>query len=153
MNPLRMLSSLILIAMYPAAYAEATLCKKNEIAVWSCKTKKKMYSLCASSDLNTNSGYMQYRAGQQGKISFRYPEKLQHPRGIFTPDYSARDGRFSFTNGSYEYEITDLLIGSTTIYINSKQDRKAAQIDCSRADPSILDNPSIDVFKSAGLKD
>ena len=153
MYPLRILISLFVIGICSAAYAEATLCEKNEITVWSCKTKKKIYSLCASNDIATNSGYMQYRAGHKGKISFRFPEKLQHPRGIFTPDYLVRDGRFSFTNGADEYEITDLLIGPTIIYINSKQDRKVAQIDCSRADPSILDNPSIDAFRLAGLKE
>jgi hypothetical protein len=152
MNSLKIFGSLIVITMYSAAYAENTLCEKNEIAVWSCETKKKIFSLCASSDIGLNSGYMQYRAGHRGRIGFRYPAALRHPRDVFKLEYLARDGRFRFVNKGYEYEITDLLIGPTEINI-SKNKRQVAQIDCSRADPSILDTPSIDLFKSAGLSE
>lgn len=142
----------LVVTIFSPAYAGSSLCEANEVTVWSCETKKKTFSLCASGDLDTRSGYMQYRAAHYGKISLRYPEALRHPRGIFTLEYLARDGKFSFTNGGYYYEIIDLLVGSTAISIN-RNNRQVAEIECGRADPSILDNASIDVFRSAGLRE
>lgn len=94
---------------------------------------------------------MQYRAGKIGNIDFRYPKDFKHPKGIFTPEVGNRGGTFNFKNDDYEYKITDQLIGASYISVN-KNGRSIAQIQCSYAEPSILDNSSINLFESIGLK-
>ena len=94
---------------------------------------------------------MQYRAGKIGNIDFRYPKDFKHPKGIFTSEVGNRFGRFNFKNDDYEYEITDQLIGESYIRVN-KNERFIAEINCSYAEPSIIDNSSMDLFESLGLR-
>jgi hypothetical protein len=118
--------------------------------VWSCFTPKKIYSLCASNGLHENSGYMQYRAGKIGNIDFNFPKDLRHPKGVFAAEAGNRGGGFHFANANYAYEISDQLIGESYIDVK-KNGRSIAQIICSHAEPSIIDNSSMNLFDSIGL--
>ena len=53
-----------------------TLCATNERIIFSCPVKRpaKFVSLCASKDLTSESGYVQYRFGLPGKIELEYPK-------------------------------------------------------------------------------
>ena len=48
-----------------AAAAKPTLCKANELVVFSCQTDANTASICASKDVSKNRGYMQYRYGRR----------------------------------------------------------------------------------------
>ncbi len=94
---------------------------------------------------------MQYRAGKIGNIDFRYPKDVKHPNGIFASAVGNRYGTFKFKNGDVGYEITDQLIGPSYIRV-SRNGRFITEIDCSHAEPSIIDNSSMDLFQSLGLQ-
>ena len=66
------------------ANGKATLCKTNEIDYFSCKTQAKVVSLCASKNLSSTDGYMQFRYGRRGNIELRFPPEDRHPKGLFT---------------------------------------------------------------------
>ena len=84
MNLLYLFFPLALLLFSTSTIAQVqSLCEKNERVVWSCRAGIKYYSLCASGDLSSSSGYMQYRAGRRGAIEFRFPADQQHPRNYF----------------------------------------------------------------------
>src|SRR5262245_49102004 len=69
---------LLLIALLSpfvcSASSAAGLCTETEFVVWSCAIGKKAYAACASNDLSASTGYIQYRASDNGKVTFRFPE-------------------------------------------------------------------------------
>ena len=133
------------------AHAEGALCTPKEVALWSCSTESKSFSLCASKDLGNNTGYIQYRASESGRLTFTYPANKQHPKGVFKVYQSNRFANFEFSNGKFSYRITDQLVGPTTIYIE-KEKKALSEFECiTPAVPSILDNESLRLFSLAGI--
>src|ERR1044072_10023016 len=51
-----------------------TLCEKGERVIFSCPVKRpaKIVSLCASKNLTSETGYLQYRFGLPGKIELQF---------------------------------------------------------------------------------
>lgn len=90
-----------------------TLCDKGERVIFSCPVKRpaKIVSLCASKDLTSDTGYLQYRFGLPGKIELEYPkdrtgtqEKFQYTH-YFRAQVDLTE--ISFSINGYEYQITD----------------------------------------------
>jgi hypothetical protein len=53
-----------------------TLCEKNERVIFGCLLKRpvKIVSVCASKDLTSESGYLQYRFGLPGRVELQFPK-------------------------------------------------------------------------------
>lgn len=105
---------------YPSAAAAqagnlqaGTLCAKDERVIFSCPIKRpaKIVSLCASRDLTSNSGYLQYRFGLPAKIELEFPKDRTGTQQQFHYTHYFRAQvdltEISFTSNGYEYQITD----------------------------------------------
>lgn len=127
------------------------LCKASENIVWSCRAARKTFSLCASSDLGANNGYLQYRAGTRHHISFAFPSNLVHPRGKFEYNSYAHGGAgISFKNGAYSYDIREDLKGLAAIWVHSPN-APDKTVQCEDATQSLTLNTTMDLFKTAGM--
>lgn len=90
-----------------------TLCEKGERIIFSCPVKRpaKIVSLCASKDLTSEAGYLQYRFGLPGKIELEFPKDRTGTQQKFQYSHYFRAQvdltEISFTNNGYEYQITD----------------------------------------------
>lgn len=115
---------------YRQEYPASPLCGKEEITLWSCSAGRHEYSFCASQIVTRTEGYMQYRASKSGKIVFTYPATKQQPKGFF--EYISNqngDASIEFSNGGYRYNLVDPLRGSSSIIINTP-DNKTTTIQC-----------------------
>jgi hypothetical protein len=97
----------------PPATQPNTLCEKHEHVIFSCPVKRpaKIVSVCASKDLTSEKGYLQYRFGLPGKIELEYPKDRQATQQKFQYSHYFR-ARFeitsiSFTIDGYEYSVFD----------------------------------------------
>ena len=90
-----------------------TLCAKDERVIFSCPVKKpaKIVSICASKDLTSERGYLQYRFGLPGKIELEFPkdrkgtqEKFQYTH-YFRAQFDTTS--INFTIDGYEYSVFD----------------------------------------------
>ena len=93
-----------------------TLCNKNENIFFSCKTGKKIISICTSNPIGSTSGYLQYRFGTNNKIQLQHPSSKLHPHNFFTL-YSSSFSRgyithLNFSIGKYSYAVYDTLTGN-----------------------------------------
>jgi len=97
----------------PAAPQPNTLCAKGERIIFSCPVKRpaKIVSLCASKDLTSERGYLQYRFGLPGKIELEYPKDRQATQQKFQYSHYFRAQfdltSISFTIDGYEYSVFD----------------------------------------------
>ena len=75
----------------PALQAN-TLCAKNERVIFSCPIRKsaKIVSVCASRDLTSEKGYLQYRFGLPGKIELEFPKERTGTQQKFEYNHSFR---------------------------------------------------------------
>ena len=75
--------SKIMSAPYPQS--ARTLCDRNEQIVFSCAMQKsaKVLSICTSRQLNSESGYVQYRFGLPGKIELEFPSERVKSQSAF----------------------------------------------------------------------
>jgi len=96
-----------------AALQPNTLCDRNERVIFSCPIKRpaKIVSICASKDLTSKRGYLQYRFGLPGKIELEFPKdrtgtqtKFQYTH-YFRAQFDLTE--ISFNVNGYEYQITD----------------------------------------------
>lgn len=127
------------------------LCATSENTVWSCQTAKKTYSLCASKDLAKTKGYLQYRAGTEKKIEFKFPTALIRPQGQFESSDSSTGNVFlEFSTGGYTYTIAEDKYGDAAIYV-TKASKTVATIFCSDSTGTLGNNSTQDLFKSAGI--
>jgi hypothetical protein len=100
-------------APQPNRLQAGTLCAKDERVIFSCPTKRpaKIVSLCASKNLTSDAGYVQYRFGLPAKIELEYPQDRNGSRQKFQYTHYFRAQvdltEISFTNNGYEYQITD----------------------------------------------
>ena len=100
-------------ALQPRSLQAGTLCAKDERIIFSCPIRRpaKIVSLCASKDLTSERGYLQYRFGVPGKIDLEFPQdrtgtqqKFQYTH-YFRAQFDLTE--ISFTINSYQYQITD----------------------------------------------
>lgn len=97
----------------PGALQPNSLCARDEKIIFSCPVKKpaKIVSLCASKDLTSDKGYLQYRFGLPGKIELEFPKDRTGTQQQFQYSHYFRAQvdmtEISFTNNGYQYQITD----------------------------------------------
>lgn len=90
-----------------------SLCAKDERVIFSCPVKRpaKTVSLCASKDLTSERGYLQYRFGLPGKIELEYPKDRQGTQAKFQYTHYFRaqfdTTSINFTIDGYEYSVFD----------------------------------------------
>lgn len=90
-----------------------TLCARDERIIFSCQVRKpaKLVSLCASKNLTSEQGYLQYRFGLPGKIELEFPKERTgtQQKFQFTHYFRAQVDltEISFNIDGYEYQITD----------------------------------------------
>src|SRR3982074_2248895 len=94
-----------------------TLCAKDERVIFSCPVKRpaKIVSLCASKDLTSERGYLQYRFGLPGKIELEFPQDRNGTQQKFQYMHYFRaqvdETEISFQINGYEYQIFDTYNG------------------------------------------
>ncbi|WP_158813852.1 hypothetical protein [Methylocapsa sp. S129] len=107
-------SCLVLWAVGIAAPAMAagkavTLCKPDELVVFSCSAGVRYASVCASKGVSKSQGTMQYRFGSPAKLELVYPAAPGKPAEDFKGGslmFSGGGGAFlRFSNGPYEYTV------------------------------------------------
>jgi len=90
-----------------------TLCAKNERVIFSCPIKRpaKIVSLCASKDLTSDRGYLQYRFGLPEKIELEFPQERTGTQQKFQYSHYFRAQvdmtEIGFSINGYQYQITD----------------------------------------------
>src|SRR5438876_697266 len=90
-----------------------TLCAKNERVIFSCPIRKpaKIVSVCASRDLTSEKGYLQYRFGLPGKIELEFPKERTATRTKFQYTHYFRAQvdltEITFSINGYEYQVID----------------------------------------------
>src|SRR5436190_23805674 len=67
----------LLPAQSPAGLQANSLCAKDERVIFSCPIKRpaKTVSVCASKDLTSDRGYIQYRFGLPAKVELEFPKE------------------------------------------------------------------------------
>lgn len=98
------------IAAWPCSAAAApTLCKADELVVFSCPTDAHTASICASKSISKSDGYMQYRYGRRDSVDLTYPDAGEKPADVFTSgtmSFSGGGGAWlRFSKGPYVYTI------------------------------------------------
>ncbi len=97
----------------PGQLQPNTLCAKDERVIFSCPVKRpaKIVSVCASKDLTSDHGYLQYRFGLPGKIELEYPKDRQGTQQKFKYSHYFRAQfdltEIGFTIDGYEYSVFD----------------------------------------------
>lgn len=92
-----------------------SLCAPDERIIFSCPlaTPAKIVSVCASKDLASESGYLQYRFGLPGKIELEYPKDRQGSQEKFQYSHYRRSHlntartRIHFNIDGYDYKVFD----------------------------------------------
>lgn len=142
-----------LLTAVPASLLAAplSLCSADEETIFSCRTKRKTYEICASKDLSTTSGYMQYRAGSNGKAEFVFPSQRLVPIGQFKFGLLARGAQLTFQNGGFTYEIVEPLIGKTTIWVSQGNGGATQAAECQNFTESLTLTTTQNRFKSLGI--
>jgi hypothetical protein len=142
-----------LLSAVPASLLAAplSLCSTDEETIFSCHTKRKTYEICASKDLSATSGYMQYRAGSNGKAEFVFPSQRLVPVGHFKFRLLARGAQLTFQNGGFTYEVVEPLIGKTTIWVSQGNGATQAAQECQNFTDSLTLTTTQNRFKSLGI--
>jgi len=94
---------------FSAVSPAQTLCKADELVVFSCPTKNHIASICASKDISKTSGFMQYRFGRLDHADMVYPDVGIKPADVFTAGtmmFSGGGGDWlRFSKGAFSYTI------------------------------------------------
>lgn len=78
----------------------ASLCNKNEIALFECSKGARSFALCASKDLGPKSGTLQYRAARNGKIELAAPGDSN--KSAFVARMTGSGVKVDFANVKYD---------------------------------------------------
>ncbi len=90
------------------------LCTKTEKTIWTCTIQKsmKIASVCASKDLDSSKGYVQYRFGKAGKIELQFPASKEKTQEQFRYSRYTRPLvtylTLTFENNGFTYKIEDV---------------------------------------------
>lgn len=91
------------------ACAAGSHCSKEESVIFNCSVGKNTVSVCASSPIDKESGYLQYRFGPVGSPELAYPDKLKPPANSVTADtltFAGGGGAYlRFTRNRYSYTV------------------------------------------------
>jgi hypothetical protein len=117
---------------YRAMYSDSPLCSKGEITLWTCTNKKRTFSLCSSQTASRTTGYLQYRASNDGKLAFSYPAVKAPPLGLFEYNLAGNgDAYVEFTNNGYHYTLIDPLRSTSVIRVSPPgASAKETEITC-----------------------
>jgi hypothetical protein len=148
----------------PAWAAAVTHCKAAETVVFSCSTGSRILSICASSNLSKNAGYLQYRYGPPGKPELVFPEMLRHPAGLFTPGtlmFSGGGGAYlKFSKPPFAYTVFSAIgnwgaRGKATVQgvAVQKDGAEFANIPCKTDGNYVAGELGPDYFERAGLRE
>ncbi len=100
-------------ASQPGRLQPGTLCARDERVIFSCPIRRpaKIVSLCASKDLTSETGYLQYRFGLPAKVELEFPKERTGTQQKFQYSHYFRAQvdltEISFSNNGYDYQITD----------------------------------------------
>lgn len=101
---------IVLLTFGVASQANAATpshCTPKERVIFSCSVGKKIVSVCASSDLSTTTGILQYRFGIVGSPELIYPSTSLASRSVVRSGMLMFSGGgaayLRFTNGIYAY--------------------------------------------------
>ena len=89
----------------------ATLCRTNEIPVFACDLENgKVVSICASSDISKDTGYLKYRYGKSlSHVELTYPSGNARPQMCFKEDHAVGGlgsaSAISFWVEKYRYSV------------------------------------------------
>src|SRR5258708_24165968 len=94
---------------HPAAGAAPTLCKADELVVFSCPTGAHTASICAAKNISKSAGALQYRYGKKDSVDLAYPDAGVKPADVFTSGtmmFSGVGGAWlRFSKGPFVYTI------------------------------------------------
>jgi hypothetical protein len=115
-----------LITPQAAGLQANSLCAKDERIIFSCPVKRpaKIVSVCASKDLTSERGYLQYRFGLPGKIELEFPkdrtgtQEKFHYTHYFRAQFDLTE--INFTIDGYEYQVFDDYNGEEKPAISSQ---------------------------------
>ena len=102
----------VFVLLIPSAQP-VSLCNADEKIIFNCTIKQnaKLVSLCSSTNLSKDRGYIQYRFGRPGKIELEFPKSRDKSQQAFKYSHYFRaqfdTTEISFTSGNYEYSIFD----------------------------------------------
>ncbi|MBX8606406.1 hypothetical protein K5D65_04335 [Pseudomonas cichorii] len=104
---------------------DVTLCASHEDVYFSCPLPgDKIVSVCASSNTEPSTGYVQYRYGTPSNIEMSYPEKEVPPKGhlflVSASEGSINKDIIKFKNGSYTYIVAQSTVSSLSVLRNDK---------------------------------
>jgi len=103
-----------------------TLCATAERIIFSCPVKHpaKIVSVCASKDLTSDHGYLQYRFGLPGKIELEFPKDRTGTQAKFQYTHYFRAQfdltEINFTIDGYQYQVFDDYNGEEKPAISSQ---------------------------------
>jgi len=106
-------SLILLSSAVPALAKTPSHCSPSERIIYSCQIKDsaKVVSLCASKQLNSQSGYLQYRFGRPGRVELEFPKERQNSQEQFRYAHYFRfqvdRTELSFKNNGFEYVLYD----------------------------------------------
>jgi hypothetical protein len=117
---------------YRDQYGHSPLCTGDEITLWSCETKTRVFSLCSSPSAARGTGYLQYRASSAGKLTLVYPATKTAPAGLFKySSYGNGNASVEFSNSGYHYNLFDDLRGKSSIVVTAPgASAKSTEISC-----------------------
>jgi hypothetical protein len=128
------------------ASRNSPLCRGTEQVMFSCRTtNNKLIAICASADLSTTSGYVQYRFGTDNHVELKLPadEAVQNFRDVtsyYAPEnwgasVFQSDITFNSPDGIYAYQVySSYYHGDVTSGVNvTKSGNPLVTINCSGA--------------------
>jgi hypothetical protein len=98
----------------PALSAGTGHCNAKEEVVFNCELRGgKTVSVCSSTNLSSNSGYLHYRFGPPGQVELQFPSGTRNTQEQFTFEshrpYATESEFLNFKRGAYEYTVYRVL--------------------------------------------
>lgn len=140
---LTLLTLMFLTVVVSSAPPPNSLCASDEKIVFSCTVKQssRIVSLCSSSELTRDKGYLQYRFGRPGNIELEFPKEREKSQQAFKYTHYFRAQvdltEISFTSEDHQYSIFDDYNGeerrartSQGVKITPPNQRKEITLNC-----------------------
>jgi hypothetical protein len=127
--------SLVIVSLvFHAALAHAAdargLCDKDERTLFTCPIGKNVASVCASTTLSTEEGYVQYRFGRTGQLQLVFPLEKAHPRSHFRLSHEAAakwaNTQVGFAIDGYTYVVHEYASAGVLVSNPSGEKRNLA---------------------------
>ncbi len=101
---------LVCLTWAGACAAQPTHCKPGEKIFFNCSVRGgKVISVCGSTAVSANSGYLQYRFGKPGRPEFEFPSALEGSQRKFDLEshrpYQGESELLHFSSANYEYSV------------------------------------------------